>query len=86
MKIKTTTTKEHEVEIQTPAYFTDGSTVCPSFYKLTENGAIEITKFSSGQFTLVYPMTLDKILTYDKITAEKFYEIAEEFARYLEKI
>ena len=87
MKIKVKKTVETEIEINTPCYFKDNCENCPTYYKIPVEGRVlAITKYSDGSFNLTFSSNADQIITYEKITAEKFYEIAEEMARYLQTI
>lgn len=87
MKIEIITQVKSTIEINTPCYFKDGCESCPTYYKIPVEGrVIAITKYKDGSFNLTFSSNADQIITYEKITAEKFYELAEEMVRYINNL
>lgn len=76
---------ETEVEIETPAYFTDGFS-SPTFYKVDEKGIVGISLFFDGTMSLLSYSNPSNVIHRRKITMDEFEQVKEQLIKYLETI
>jgi hypothetical protein len=86
MKITVKKVTEEVVELDVPAYFTDGNSFCPSFYKVTESSIICITKYGGGVFNMLSLSNYENVISLKGITAEEFYQVVKELTFYVQTI
>ena len=84
-KVKKTVETETEVNIDTPAYFTDNC-YCKTLYKACKSGKIiGITVYPDGNINLLQYSIVD----FDKLqpsTEQEFEQVKEKLIKYLETI
>ena len=76
---------ETEVEIETPAYFTDGFS-SPTFYKVDEKGIVGISLFFDGTMSLLSYSNPSNVIHRKKISRAEFEQVKEQLIKYLETI